>query len=58
MAYVQAFMALLPYIMSLLKIFVKTPVQERDTLIAKIHDAINLAETTGDTSKLEDVFKG
>lgn len=57
--YLTAFMALWPYIQTLLDLWIKTPAEKRDQLVSDLHKAVQKAsETSGDTSDIENIISG
>lgn len=57
--YLKAFLALWPYIQTLLDLWVKTPEEKRDQLVSDLHKGFQkAAETQGDTSDIENTIAG
>jgi len=57
-AAITAFLQLFPTILELIKLFQKTPKEKREEMQKRIHLAVKkAADTKGDTSDLEDIFK-
>ena len=58
LAWIQAFIALLPIINKLIDLFTTTPAQARGQLISDLHDAFEKADISGgDTSDIEKIIR-
>jgi len=57
MIYIEALLALLPIIKALLSLFIKTPKEKRKEMLLSVHQAVQKASETGNTSDIEGLIK-